>query len=129
MCRSVFSSPLVLVLALWLALPIDPAAGAEKAETVAALAARLERDIAAVQALSERIADAPEHAREPLTFRRDERSLQLLVLFDQLTRAAAELPVEDATRKEVEQLMGVQLGGIGDANLSIVRLWIVWRPT
>jgi small conductance mechanosensitive channel len=109
---------------LWLTMLLLASAisvsSAEGDERVGRLAEQVRHDIAAIRALDERIADAPEHAREPLTFRRDERSLRLLVLFDQLTRSAAALPAEDATRKEVEQLMGTELAGIGDAIMARV---------
>lgn len=109
---------LYLLLTLLLASAASMAGGAENSQPIADLADRLQQDIAAVRALDQRIASAPEHAREPLTFRRDERSLRLLGLFDQLTRGAAALPADDAARKDVEELMNVQLAGVGDAILA-----------
>ena len=108
---------LSVLLPLLLAMAVSMPVRAEDA-SISELADRLQRDIAAVRALDQRIASAPEHARDPLTFRRDARSLRLLELFDQLTRAAAALPVEDAARQDVEELMNVQLAGVGDAILA-----------
>lgn len=115
---SVLPRVLCLSLALVLTALASPPAGAESAATVAELADRLQSDITAVKALGARIANAPEHAREPLTFRRDERSLQLLVLFNELTVATLGLASDDPVREEIEQLMVVELAGVGEAVLA-----------
>ncbi len=117
-----FSTVLATLLTFgFLALMPAPAQASDaQAEKVASMKEKVLRDINAIRALGERVETAPEHSRDALMFRLDDYSLRLLVTFDELTRAATQLPADAPARKDVEQLMGVQLASVGESVLARV---------
>ena len=85
---------------------------------VSDLASDLQRNLTSLTRMSQSIKAAPEHDREALEFRRDERSFRLLVQLDELMRASADLASDDPARRQVEALLTDELSGAGEAVLK-----------
>ena len=90
----------------------------EQAGDVRQQAEQFDRDLASLRGLTERIDTAPEQDRDALVFRRDERSLQLLVQLDQLARDTVQLPDGDPVRAEIQ---GRIERGLQEAGTSVLQ--------
>jgi small conductance mechanosensitive channel len=81
----------------------------------------LDSGVAALRELDRRIEGVAEENREPLRFRRDERSFKLLLTLDKLVRAVAELPADDPLRQEVEKRLQEDLANAGDSVFQLLQ--------
>jgi len=76
--------------------------------------AELDRRIEEVRALNAGLDRVPESEREAVLYRRDERSFQLIRDLDDLARAAAELPEDEAIRQELTRRLREDYAGVPD---------------
>lgn len=110
-----FTALLLLILCITSPPGLAQPAGSE--ETILELTQGLQEDIAGLAKLSASIDSAPEHDREALIFRRDNRSFHLLTDLKKLVTATAKLSADDPARAQVETELKTNLQGAGESVL------------